>query len=196
MVRLEFSSKPWVLFGQSAESFRFCIGNLCELIQVDLQGLQLGKMYGQGDITSGTLDLRTDIENLLHYATELEHYRLLFSFPEEIALRLARTEMSLFLKVPPASYLRYATQESLKPLGTYSPSAKMTPRIPSCFNASQKAPVVPSISKESTSQKLHQADWLFEDSVESIQTFSFTSTHPTIFLGSHIFVNAPSYFKL
>ena len=47
VVNLEFrGDKPWRLIVHSAERFRLLMGALCDVIQVDLQKFQLGKLSG------------------------------------------------------------------------------------------------------------------------------------------------------
>lgn len=47
IVNLEFrGTKPWRLIVHSAERFRLLMGALCDVIQVDLQKFQLGKLTG------------------------------------------------------------------------------------------------------------------------------------------------------
>ncbi len=64
-----------------------------------------------GDIDPATraLAMRPDSEKLMLYATELEKYRQLMHFPEEVAIMLTRVELRLIQQVPPANYLRHIT---------------------------------------------------------------------------------------
>lgn len=84
-----------------------------------------GRFSGEGDLTTGTLAVCNDVDGAQHFTSELEHYRTLMAYPEEVALRLARTEVDLFLRVSPTNYLRYVATESLRhPLSGYTPPTR------------------------------------------------------------------------
>ena len=85
---------------------------LCNSFKVHLSA-SAGRFSGEGDLTTGNLAVSTDVDGVQHFASELEHYRAIFAFPEEVALRLARTEVELFLRVSSTNYLRYVASESL-----------------------------------------------------------------------------------
>ena len=96
-----------------------------------------GRFSGEGDLTTGNLAVSTDVDGVQHFANELEHYRAIFAFPEEVALRLARTEVELFLRVSSTNYLRYVACDSLRhSVPSYTPPTRSVTCLATAGNAS------------------------------------------------------------
>ena len=81
---------------------------------------------GEIDSVTRALAMRSNGEKVMLYTGELEKYRQLIHFPEEVALMLTRVELRLIQQVPPANYLRHITSD----LSAWSKLAKSSATIP------------------------------------------------------------------
>lgn len=124
----------------------------------------------------------TDNSHLFCFSSDLEELKLLFDFPEEVAMRLTEIEHEIFLSVPPLQYLRHLTLDM-----SFLPSNDMALHGKSIRILVQRFQAVRQKSKKKTflSDFLFVLGWIVYSAINCLanelsRTKSYGHFHPSL----------------